>query len=75
MKTGDLVKVIENDMSLILPVQGPKNNRFFDQIGIVLGENREDCSRLYGHWWFVKFPAGLYEARSDAVEVINEVGS
>ena len=79
MKVGDLVQPIDNDMSLVLPVNGPKNNRFFDQVGIVLEKieysglaRGRRGSWINGGWWVIKFPAGLYEARRDALEVISE---
>ena len=73
MRVGDLVKPTDNDMSLIVPIRGLKDNKFFNQIGLVLqkvdGPRR---SWISGAWWIVKFPAGIYEVRQDAVEVLNE---
>ena len=69
MKVGDLVKVIKNDMSLVIKTPGPKDNRFFNQIGTIV--NVKDA-RLF-RWANVLFPAGLYAAREDALEVINEI--
>ena len=73
MKVGDLVKVIENDMSLVIPISGMKNNRFFDQVGIILSRS-EVYRGEWCEWWLVQFPAGLYEASYNAIEVIHEGG-
>ena len=70
MKVGDLVKVIKNDMSLVIPVSGIKNSRFFDQVGIILSKAR--WTGEWCEWWIVQFPMGLYEASFDAIEVISE---
>ena len=32
MKVGDLVKVVKNDMSLVVKNPGPKDNKFFNKI-------------------------------------------
>jgi len=69
MKTGDLVKVIKNDMSLVIKKPGPKNNKFFNQIGTIIKEAPYKY-RLY-RWFEVHFPSGVYETREDAVEIIS----
>ena len=69
MKVGDLVKVIKNDMSLVIKSPGPKDNNFFDQIGTII-KIYEPAS--VGQWLKVIFPSGIYEAREDAIELISE---
>ena len=68
MKVGNLVKVIKNDMSLIIKTPGPKDNKFFNQIGIITniltGFN-------YPCWYEVLFPAGFYTVRIDSIKVIK----
>ena len=73
MKVGDLVKVIKNDMSLVIKSPGPKDNKFFNQVGIVIKvhdpeKGYEADNPRYG----VLFPAGYYDARRDALELIRE---
>ena len=70
MKAGDLVKVVKNDMSLVIKYPGPKDAKFFDQTGIVIKQAKHGY-RLYC-WYKILFPSGLYETREDAVEVISE---
>tara|TARA_A100001015_G_scaffold296932_1_gene377830 strand:+ start:1155 stop:1373 length:219 start_codon:yes stop_codon:yes gene_type:complete len=70
MKVGDLVKVVENDMSLVIKTPGPKDNKFFDQIGTIVSSGTQPF--LYQQWFKVLFSSGIYEARSDALEVIHE---
>ena len=75
MKKGDLVKVIKNDMSLVMPcIAGgqPKNNFFFDQIGIIITVYDPAAWEVDKPWYTVLFPAGYYDARVDALELINE---
>ena len=74
MKIGDLVKVIANDKSLIIPIKGVKNDKFFDQIGVLLDRLPHPfLDHLFpDEWWLVHFPAGIYEARYSALEVIND---
>ncbi len=72
MKIGDLVKVVDNDMSKIIPVQGLKNNRFFDQIGMIIDRPRLSSGRKIGDRWIVQFPSGIYRACEDAIEVITK---
>jgi len=36
VKPGDLVKVVKNDMSLVVKNPGPKDNKFFNQIGTII---------------------------------------
>ena len=69
MKAGDLVKIIKNDMSLVIKKPGPKDNKFFDQTGTVIRETAYKY-RLY-RWFEILFPSGIYETREDAVEVLN----
>ena len=69
MKVGDLVKVIKNDMSLVIKSPGPKDNKFFDQVGTII--------KIYepvniGPWFKVIFSSGCYDVRADAIEVISE---
>ena len=68
MKVGDLVKVIQNDMSLVIKKPGPKDNKFFNMLGTILKKNNY---RLFA-WYDVLFPSGIYEAREDAIEVVSE---
>ena len=77
MKPGDLVKVVLNDMSLVIPVSGVKNSKFFDQVGVIVSKARwiGSSSMWTGdwcEWWVVQFPAGLYEVSFKAIEVISE---
>jgi len=72
MQVGDLVKVIENDMSKIIPVQGLKNTRFFNQIGMIIDRPRLSSGRKIGDRWIVQFPSGIYQACEDAIEVITK---
>ena len=72
MKVGDLVKVLDNDMSKIIPVQGLKNNRFFNQIGMIIDRPRLSSGRKIGDRWIVQFPSGIYQACEDAIEVISK---
>ena len=71
MKVGDLVKVIKNDMSLIIKSPGPKDSMFFDQIGTIIKAYQPAVGCL-NPWFGVLFPAGYYEVRADAIEVISE---
>ena len=72
MKIGDLVKVIENDMSKIFPIEGLKNNRFFDQIGVIIEEPDYWFPIRRHNRWVVQFPAGIYHACEGAIEVITK---
>ena len=67
MNIGDLVKVIKNDMSLVIKNPGPKDNKFFNKIGTVLSIKN---TRIF-KWVAVSFESGVYHAREDALEVIN----
>ena len=70
MKPGDLVKVIKNDMSLVIKNPGPKDNKFFNQIGTVIKVyDRLSWETLFT-WCTVLLPAGVYDAREDALELI-----
>ena len=66
---GTLVKVIQNDMSLVIKNPGPKDNKFFNQIGTIV--KIYDPEHLGYYWYGVLFPAGYYEARTDALEVLK----
>ena len=72
MKVGDLVKVIKNDMSLVIKTPGPKDSRFFDQVGTIVKFYEPAPWEVKNPWFGVLFPAGYYEARADALEVISE---
>ena len=75
MNIGDIVKVVKNDMSLVMPcIVGslPKNNLFFNQIGIIISVYDPAAWEVNNSWYTVLFPAGYYEARLDALELINE---
>ena len=76
MKVGDLVKVIRNDMSLVIKKPGMKDNRFFDQVGVILDVCHLEPCRCHFEtgmkYWVVQFPAGIYEAQTIAIEVIND---
>ena len=71
MKVGDLVKVIKNDMSLIIKSPGPKDNKFFNQVGTIVKIYDPADWEVLNPWYGVLFPAGYYEARADALEVVN----
>ena len=74
MKTGDLIRVVKNDMSIVMKVNGPKDKMFFDQVGtIVKVYDRDEWTTLFS-WFKVLLPTGLYEARQDAIEVVSEEG-
>jgi len=70
MKIGDLVKVIKNDMSLVIKTPGPKDNRFFDQVGTIVKFYEPAVWEVNNPWFGVLFPSGYYEARCDALEKI-----
>ena len=70
-KINDLVKVIKNDMSLVIKHPGPKDDEFFDQIGIIIKRLTVE-SWVALNWYGVLFQSGYYEVRHDAIEVINE---
>ena len=72
VRIGDLVKVVKNDMSLVIRNPGPKDNKFFDQVGTIVKIYEPAKWEVTNPWYGVLFPAGYYEARSDAIEVINE---
>jgi len=67
MKSGDLIRIVKNDMSLVHREQGPKDNKFFDQFGVVLSIH--DYNR---RWYTISLPAGIYFARGDSLEVVSE---
>ena len=68
MIVGDLVRIVKNDMSLVHPSRGEKNNKFFDQIGTVVKVyERQRWDTLFS-WFRILLPAGLYEAREDTLE-------
>ena len=66
MKAGDLIRIVKNDMSLVLKEHGPKDNNFFDQFGIVLSTHNY-CRR----WYTISLPAGIYFAREDSIEIVQ----
>ena len=70
MKIGDLVKVIKNDMSLVIkfPI---KDNLFISQFGTIIHVYDRKKLETFYSWYGVIFPAGYYEAREDALEVIS----
>jgi hypothetical protein len=70
MKAGDLVRVVKNDMSIVIKNPGLRDDKFYDKQGIILKKINENF-RIY-FWYLVLFPSGIYEAREDAIEVINE---
>ena len=72
MKVGDIVKVIKNDMSLVIKNPGPKDNMFFDQIGTIVFYYEPAKWEFPRPWYGVVFPSGYYEARADALEVVSE---
>ncbi len=72
MKVGDLVKVVKNDMSLIIKAHGQKDNLFFNQVGTIIKVYEPAQWEVENPWFGVMFPAGYYEARQDALEVISE---
>ena len=72
MKVGDLVRVVKNDMSLVIKSPGPKDNKFFNQIGTIVKVYDPAKWELFNPWYGVLFPAGFYDARSDAIEVVSE---
>tara|TARA_B100000963_G_C22035752_1_gene413185 strand:+ start:85 stop:294 length:210 start_codon:yes stop_codon:yes gene_type:complete len=67
MKSGDLIRIVKNDMSLVHRESGPKDNKFFDQFGVVLSIH--DYNR---RWYRISLPAGIYFARGDSLEVVSE---
>ena len=67
MNVGDLIRVVKNDMSLVLKEHGAKDNKFFGQFGIVLSTH--NYSRK---WYRISLPAGTYFARGDSIEVIKK---
>ena len=67
MKAGDLIKIVKNDMSLVHRSTGSKDNRFFDQVGVVL--EAYSYSKM---WYKICLPSGIYFARGDSIEVVNE---
>ena len=72
MKPGDLVKVVKNAMSLVIKKPGPKDDKFFNQVGTITRVyKRKKWDTLFS-WYQVMFPAGIYEARQDTLEVIEE---
>ena len=72
MKVGDVVKVIKNDMSLIVKTHGMKDNHFFNRVGIIVKVYEPARWEVKDRWDHVLFPSGLYDAKASAIEVINE---
>ena len=68
MNVGDLSKIVKNDMSLVHKQDGPKDDKFFNQAGVVLSVH--DYTRC---WYTISLPAGIYFARGDSIEVISEI--
>lgn len=73
MQVGDLVKVIKNDMSLVVKRPGPKDNKFFDQIGTVIKIYEPAKWEVANPWYGVLFAHGYYEARKDALMLISQI--
>ena len=69
MKVGDLVEVIKNDMSLVIRNPGPKDNKFFNHIGLIV-EFYDPAIWGGQPWYGILFPVGYYEARADALKVV-----
>jgi len=67
----DLVKVIKNDMSLIICKNASKDSLFFSGIGIVIKTYAPDGWNVPHLWFDVMFPSGIYSAREDSIELIN----
>ena len=67
MKSGDLIRIVKNDMSLVHNEYGPKDNKFFGQFGVILSSH--NYSR---RWYRINLPAGIYFARGDSIEIIRE---
>jgi len=75
VKPGDLVKVVKNDMSLVVKNPGPKDNKFFNQIGTIIKVYERQKWDTVFSWYRVMFPAGIYEARQDTLAIIEEAKS
>ena len=74
MKVGDLVLVIENDMSKVIRQYGPKDNLFFGQIGMIIDRPRTSSGRaMINGRWIVQFPAGLYQVQETAIKKITNM--
>lgn len=71
MSVGDLVRVVKNDMSLVIRSPGPKDSLFFDQFGTIVHVYEPAEWEYTRSWYGVLFPSGYYEARADALELIN----
>lgn len=69
-RPGDLIKIIKNDMSIVVKQAGAKDNKCFNKIGIVL---KYQCYGPPGskQWFTVNLPTGIYLAREDAVEGLS----
>ena len=72
MKVGDLVRVVKEDMSLVIKVHGQKDNLFFGKVGTIIKLYDPAKWEVANPWYDVLFSAGLYQAREDALEVISE---
>jgi hypothetical protein len=68
VKVGDIVRVVLNDMSLVIKKPGPKDSKFFNKLGTIIKCNKY---RLF-NWYDVLFSVGIYEAREDAIEVVSD---
>ena len=71
MKVGDLVRVVKNDMSLVIKTAGPKDGNFFNQIGTIVKVYEPKQWQVILSWYGVLFPSGYYNARRDALEVVS----
>ena len=71
LKVGDLVRVVKNDMSLVIRCAAPKDNLFFNQIGTILTVYDREKWEVHKHWYIVLFNSGIYEAREDALTLVR----
>ena len=81
MKSGDIVRVIKNDMSLAFNAKTRmKDRKFFHKVGIVLDiyhdinlvryGNRMNIAEVQYNWFDVYFgTAGVYHIREDVLVV------
>jgi|APSaa5957512493_1039668.scaffolds.fasta_scaffold135186_1 hypothetical protein len=74
MKTGDLVKIVKNDMSLSYNPAGLKDKLFFDKIGIVIDKYSALRNEAWKseEWFDIMFDTGIYHVRKDALEILDE---
>ena len=72
MKCGDLVRVVKNDMALVISRDGFKDNKFFNKIGTII--KSWDKSKWQGipySWYEVMFSSGIYSVREDAITEVK----